>query len=199
MERRGAIRYELYLREKPKSTRRPEQLLEELAGDEVVEREDDDTSGRMLLRVSGQYLEVEAFCPPGAEKPEEEKEPESPRREDGPERPSRGLDFTLPTGLLEEQARAMIEKVIALAQQWDMKVFDPQLGRAVKEPDTEIMVARWREQNDYLLKTVGSDGSTLGGGAHYPEYSYGLGPKAKFWLFVAGVLVALVLIARFCS
>lgn len=113
--------------------------------------------------------------------------------------PAHGLDFVIPTGLTEETAREMIEIVCALADHWEMVIYDPQMGRTVTQADLESIVMNWKEQNDYLLRTVGGDGSTVGGGAHYPEYTYGLSPKAKFWLFVAGLVVLFFALARFCT
>lgn len=109
-----------------------------------------------------------------------------------------GLDFTIPTGLLEEQTRSMVEFILNLASQWNMKAFDPQLGRLVHLSDSEIIVAHWRTQNDFILTTVGSDGSTVGGGAYYPEYEKGLSSGAKFWLFAGGLVLILLLFIRYC-
>ena len=109
-----------------------------------------------------------------------------------------GLDFTIPTGLLEEQTRTMVEFILTLASKWNMMAFDPQLGRTVHLSDSEIIVAHWRAQNDFILTTVGSNGSTVGGGAFYPEYEKGLSPGAKFWLFAGGFVLILLLFIRYC-
>ena len=108
------------------------------------------------------------------------------------------MDFTIPTGLLEEQTRAMVEFILGLASNWEMTAFDPQLGRTVRQSDSEIIVSGWKMQNDYVLTTLGSDGSTAGGGAYYPSYDEGMSPSTKFWLWVGGVVLFLLLFIRFC-
>ena len=68
----------------------------------------------------------------------------------------------------------------------DLEVFDPQLGRLVTSADSSLILVRWREQNAYLLHTVGSDGDTTGGGAYYPDFPHQMKPVTIFWLIVGG-------------
>ena len=110
-----------------------------------------------------------------------------------------GLDLRLPSGLLPDQCRDMISFCLELGTDLEMTVFDPQLGRTVNRADIETIFQHWLEQNTYLLRTVGSNGSVAGGGAHYPEYGGGLSGSAIFWLAVGGLVVAVFLLARFCT
>jgi hypothetical protein len=110
-----------------------------------------------------------------------------------------GLDLLLPSGLLPDQCRDMISSCLELGTDLEMTVFDPQMGRTVSHADIETIFQHWQDQNAYLLRTVGSNGSVAGGGAHYPEYKGGLSASAIFWLAVGGLLVAVFLLARFCT
>ncbi len=140
--------------------------------------------GKKAIEKSGNLIEFSAF-PPKISEDEDSKNVS-------------GLDFTIPTGLLEEQARTMVEFILELSVKLKMTTFDPQLGRTVASCDSEIIVSHWKVQNDYILTTMGSNGSTTGGGAYYPDYSGGLSSSARFWIFVGGLIGVLLLFIRYC-
>ncbi|MCD6499177.1 MAG: hypothetical protein J7M25_12875 [Deltaproteobacteria bacterium] len=109
-----------------------------------------------------------------------------------------GLDFDLPQGLLDSQAESAILFVLNFAVSADLEVFDPQLGRLVTSADSSLILVRWREQNAYLLHTVGSDGDTTGGGAYYPDFPHQMKPVTIFWLIVGGLFLLFALLSRVC-
>lgn len=139
--------------------------------------------GTALLDLDGGQMKVVRFPPNEAENPSNKV----------------GLDLQLPSGLLPDHCREMISFCLELGSSLEMAVFDPQMGRTVSRADIETIFQHCQEQNAYLLRTVGSNGSVAGGGAHYPEYSGGLSASAIFWLAVGGLLVAVFLLARFCT
>lgn len=158
--------------------------MEEISGEKEISKL---SEGRWAVTLSGQQMEV-SFFPPLEEKRQESEDSKTPL----------GLDFTIPTGLLEEQTRSMVEYILILSAKWELTAFDPQLGRTVRSSDSEIIVSGWKMQSDYILTTVGSDGSTIGGGAHYPDHDSSMGSSTKFWLYVGGFVLFLLLFIRFC-
>lgn len=110
----------------------------------------------------------------------------------------RGVDCLVPGGANPGLSQAACDAVFRLAGTLGLSVYDPQLGRAVTDRDVEAILARMARFASYLTETVGIDEAADLRHIEVDAPRLGLSLRTRFYLVLAGGLLLLAILARYC-
>ncbi len=106
--------------------------------------------------------------------------------------------MALPFGAVREEVDEAIERIMSVARDVGLEVFDPQLGRTVGAGGEGSITARFFEVSSYHLEFGGfsEDSRQAMGSAFEHEQPAMFSPRAKMLAVGVGVLIVIYLLLR---
>lgn len=111
-----------------------------------------------------------------------------------------GIDFELPYGAVSSEVDACLQKVLAVAQEHKLLVFDPQLGTAVGRGDADRILERFEQASGYQVELAGQSEDVRQGmeSAADVKMPTKTSTQVKVLLVLVGIFVLAYLVFRAC-